>query len=137
MHLPRLFCAFWPQDRSRIALEILNFPWCYKPGHFHFFSNFLLPDWALGPVQMCRDRRDIAGRALGAGFGRIFVGKVYFSSRFRSPSATYPFFGPLIHEYLFTNASTRFEMCFSFHTRSPILIPVSQSPQNHEFFKNG
>ena len=64
-----------------------------KPGHFHGLSNFWVPDWAPGPVQMRRDRRDIAGRALKVGFGRVFVGKVDFSSKFRSPSATYPFFG--------------------------------------------
>ena len=61
-----------------------------NPGIF-IFSNFLALDWAPGPVQMCRDRRDIVGRALKAGFGRIFVEKVYFSSKFGSPSATYPF----------------------------------------------
>ena len=104
---------------------------------FSFFSNFLVPDWAPGPVQMCRDRRDIPGRALKVGFGRVFVEKVDFSSKFRSPSATYPFFGPLIHEYLSMNASTRFVVCFSFCTRSSNLISVSQSLPNHEFFKNG
>ena len=75
---------------------------------FSMFSNFLAPDWGPGPVQMRRDRRDIAGRALKVGFGRIFVEKVNFSSKFRSPSATYPFFGPLIHEYLSMSASTSF-----------------------------
>ena len=70
----------------------------YKPGHFQVFSNFLVSDWAPGPVQMCRDRRDIAGHALKVGFGRVFAEKVDFLSKFRFPSATYPFFGPLIHE---------------------------------------
>ena len=42
---------------------------------FSKFSNFLVPDWAPGPVRMCRDRRDIAGRALKARFGRVFVEK--------------------------------------------------------------
>ena len=107
-----------------------------NPGIF-IFLNFLAPDWALGPVQMRWDRRDIAGRALKAGFGRVFVGKSYFSSKFGSPSATYPFFMPLIHEYLSMNASTGFVVCFSFRTRSSDLIPVSQSPPNHEFFRNG
>ena len=72
------------------------------------FSNFLDPDWAQGPVRMCRDRRDIAGRALRVGFGRVFVGKVDFPFKFGSPSATYPFLGPLILEDCFRNASTGF-----------------------------
>ena len=100
-----------------------------------FFSIFLVLDWALGPVWMCRDRQDIVGRALKVGFGLVFVERSYFSSKFRPPSATYPFFGPLIHEYLFTKASTRFVVCFSFRTRSSDLISVSQSLPNHEFLK--
>ena len=45
-----------------------------KPGHFHF----LVPDWAPGPIQMCRDRRDIPGCAVKVGFGRVFAKKVAF-----------------------------------------------------------
>ena len=99
---------------------------------FSFFSNFLAPGWAPGPVQMCRDRRDIAGHALKAGFGRDFVEKVDFSSKIRSPSATYPFFGPLIHEYLSMNASTRFVVFSSAKLLKyiyclPILLPKSMT----------
>ena len=104
---------------------------------FSFFSDFLAPDRAPGPLQMRRDRRDIPGRVVKVGFGRVFVKKVDFSSKFRPPSATYPFFNPLIHESLSMSASTRFVLCFSFRTRSSNLISLSQSLPNHEFFKNG
>ena len=107
------------------------------PHAFSCFCIILVPDWAPEPVQMCRYCRDIPGRALKVGFGRVFVGKVDFLSKFKPPSVTYPFFEPLIHQYLFTNASTRFVMCFSFPTRSSNLFSVSQSLPNHEFFKNG
>ena len=107
-----------------------------NPGIF-IFSDFFVPDWAPGLVQMCRDRRDIAGHTLKVGFGRVFAEKVDFSPKFRSPSATYPFLGPLIHEYLFPNAFTRFVLCFSFRARSSNLISVSQLLPNHEFFRNG
>ena len=126
-----------PGPRASTAVRFQCWSWrLRKPGHFHFLQ-FLVPDWASGPVQMCRDRRDIAGRALEVGFGRDFVEKVGFSSKFKARRATHPFFGLWIHEYLFTNASTRFVMCFSFRTRSSNLISVSQSLPNHEFFKNG
>ena len=108
-----------------------------KPVHFLFFSNFWVPDRDLGPNQLHRDRRDFARRALKVGFGHVFVKRSYLSSKFRSPSATYPFFMPLIHEYLSMDASIRFVVCFSFCTRSSNLISVSQSLPNHEFFKNG
>ena len=111
-------CDRVPSIRVPISSQVGRWP--RKPGHFHFFE-FLVPDWDPGPVQMKWDRRDIAGRALKAGFGRVFVKRIDFSSKFRSPSATYPFFGILIHEYLFMNTSTRFIVCFSFRTRSPNL----------------
>ena len=120
----------WPLLQRDLVLGQAN------PGIF-IFSILFVPDWAPGPVQMCRDRRDIPGRALKVGFGRAFVENVNFSSKFRCPSATYPFFGPLIHEYLFTNASTSFVMWFSFCSRSSNLFSVSQSLPNHEFFKTG
>ena len=132
-------CTNTVADFCNIHLEIQI--WyhqaCQQTQAFSIFSNFLVLDWAPGPVWMCRDRRDIAGRALKARFGRVFVEKVDFSLKSRSPSATYPFFGPLIHEYLFMSASTRFVVCFSLRTRSSILISFSQSPPNHEFLKNG
>ena len=101
------------------------------------FSNFLVPDWALGPVQMCRDRQDIVGRALKARFCRVFVEKVDFSFKFGSPSVTYPFWGPLTLEDCSRNASTRFGACFSFRTRSSNLLSHSQSLPNHEFSEKG
>ena len=126
--LPRPFA----QQHLRASLGCMS-----QTRAFSFFSNFLAQEWAPGPVQMRQDRRDIPGRALKVGFGRIFVEKVDFSSKSGSPSATYPFLGPLIHEYLSMSASTRFVVCFSFRTRSSNLISLSQSPPNHEFFKNG
>ena len=109
--------------------------WLMQTQAFSFLSTFLVPDWAPGPVQMCRDRRDIGGCMLKVGLGRAFVENVYFFGKFRSPSATYPFFRPWLHEYLFMNVSTRFVVCFSFRTRSSNLFSVSQSLPNHEFFK--
>ena len=58
------------------------------------FLHILDPDWAPGPVQMCRDRRDIAGRALKVILGYVFVEEVDFSRRFGSTNATYSFLGP-------------------------------------------
>ena len=109
----------------------LNHPPCHAsfcpntPGSFQFLNFLLVPDRAPGPVQMRRDRQDIAGRAVKAGSCRVFDRKVHFSSNFRPPSATYPFFWPSIHEYLFMNTSTRFVVCFSFCTRSSNLFSVS------------
>ena len=105
--------------------------------HFIVFSIFLVPDWAQGPVQMCRDRRDVAGRALKVRFGCVFVEKVDFLFKFGCPSATYPFLGRLLLEDCFRIASTRFEARFSFRTRSSNLLSFSQSLPNHEFSKNG
>ena len=103
----------------------LDCPCCLQTRAFSLFSNFLVPDWAPGPVQMRRDRRDIAGRALKAGFGRIFVEKRYYSSKFGSPSVTYPFFGPLIHEYLSMNASTRFVIFLPYKVLNPdFCLPI-------------
>ena len=62
--------------------------------------HFVVPDWALGPIQMRRDRQVIAGRALEVGFGRVFVEEVDFSLNVKSPSVAYPFFGALNNEYL-------------------------------------
>ena len=107
-----------------------------KPASFYLLAHLIDPDWAPGPVQMCRDRRDVAGRVLKVRFGCVFVGKVSFLVKFGSPSATYPFLGPLILEDCFRNASTRFGACFSFRTRSSNLISVSKSLPNHQFFKN-
>ena len=67
----------------------------------------------------------------------VFIGKVEFSSKIRSSSATYPFFRPLGYEYLSIDASTRFVVCFSFCTRSSNMFSVSQSLPTHESSKNG
>ena len=104
---------------------------------FSIFLNCLVPDWAPGPVRMCRNRRDIAGRALKARFGRVVVEKIDFSFKSGSPSATYPFWGPSLLEDCFRIASTRFGASFSFRTRSSKLLSHFQSFPNHEFSKNG
>ena len=119
-------CLFW---------HVIAVVW--ETGHFHFFSNFLNQDWAPGPIRMCRDRRDIAGRVLKVRFGRVFFEKVYFSFKFGSPSATYPFLGPLLLGDCSRNASTRFGACFSFRTRSSNLLSHSLSLPHHAFFKTG
>ena len=105
-----------------------------NPGIFMFFE-FFRPGLGTRKRPDVSDLRDIAGRALKVGFGRVFDKKVDFSSKFRSPSATYPFWGPWIHEYLSMNASTIFVVCFSSCTRSSNLFSVSQSLPNHDFFK--
>ena len=98
-------------EQSNLALLIFYTIEVTKanPGILNVFAFVLTQTgWDWGRLQMCQDRRDIAGRALKARFGRIFVAKVDFPFKFGSPSATHPFSGPLILEDGFTNAPTRF-----------------------------
>ena len=84
------------------------------------------------------DRRDINGRVLEVGLGRVLVEKQYSLLKFHSPRATsHPFFGHLALGGCCGNEPTRFVVCFSFCARSSRLISVSQSILNHAFLKNG
>ena len=124
-----------PSQREAAMSPASNWP--LKPGHFHFFSNF----WSRTGPQDPSGCVGIAEISLGArpksDLVAFLSNKCNFSLKFRSPSATYPFLWPLIHEYLFSNASTRFVGCFSFRTRSSNLISISQSLPSLEFFENG
>ena len=46
---------------------------CHKSGHFQFLSNVLVPDWALGRVQMHRDHQESLGIRSKSVFGRVLI----------------------------------------------------------------
>ena len=101
-------------------------------GNFDFFEIF---GPGLDPEPVCM-RRNIAGRALKVGFGRVFLTEDTFSVKLGPPSAPYPFFGPLILEGFFRKTSTRLIVCSSSCARSSNLISVYQSVLNHRYFQN-
>ena len=101
--------------------------------HFEYFGPRLGPGIspdASGSLRYCWARGQ---REIWSTLSR----KKYLFIQVRSPSHSYPFFGPLIHAYLFISVSTNSIVFLSFPTRSSDLISVSQSLPNHACFESG